>query len=144
MRISLSPQLRDAELAVSKAGDVLTINGEAFDFSSLADGATIPAGEVPCEFITGPVERIGGELHLTLILPHGPAPEAWQAFPDPLISPPDGDLDLPSNTYATETSETVEGGTNVTTTIYRWHQEPEVETVFVPNVEEEEPADVDA
>lgn len=95
MRISFSPQLRDDTLTVIKAGDVLTINGEGFDFSGLLDGATIPTGEVPCDWIAGPVERIGGDLHLTLILPHGADPSAAVAFPAPLINPPDGPLTIP-------------------------------------------------
>lgn len=145
MRISFSPQRRDDTLEVSKTGDVLTINGEAFDFSSLPDGATIQAGAIPCEFIAGPVHRIDGELHLTLILPHGPNPEQWQAFPETLIAPPDGVLHLPADTVVTVSQEATEGGTNVTTTTVRWHQEPQIETVFVPEpVEEEDPANVDA
>jgi len=59
------------------------------------NGATIPAGEVPCKWITGPVERIDGQIHLTLILPHGPNPSMAVAFPAPIIDPPDGDIALP-------------------------------------------------
>lgn len=95
MRIELSPQRRPGALEVSKSGDALTINGEVFDFSSLPDGATIPAGEVPCDFIAGPVERIDGDIHLTLLLPHGPNPPEAVAFPVPIIDPPDGLISLP-------------------------------------------------
>lgn len=97
MRVSLSPMRHDGTLAVEKSGDVLTINGEAFDFSSLPDGATIPAGAVPCDWIVGPVERVDGDLHLTLILPHGPNPTQAVAFPVPLINPPDGPIVLPAD-----------------------------------------------
>ncbi|RVG28066.1 hypothetical protein [Sinorhizobium meliloti] len=97
MIIDLSPQRRDDVLEVTKAGDALTIDGVAFDFSALPDGATIPAGEVPCEWLVGPVERIAGELHLTLILPHGPNPSQAVAFPAPLIDPPDGVFALPAD-----------------------------------------------
>ncbi|WP_085043868.1 hypothetical protein [Ensifer aridi] len=95
MKINLTPQRRDDALEVARAGDVLTINGQAFDFSGLPDDATILAGEIPCEWIVGPVERIAGELHLTLILPHGPNPSEAVAFPQPLIDPPDGVIALP-------------------------------------------------
>jgi hypothetical protein len=95
MQISFSPIRHDAELIVSKAGDVLTINGEAYDFSSLPDGATIPAGEVPCEWIIGPVERIAGELHLTLLMPHGLNPPAEVAFPATIVTVPDGEVMYP-------------------------------------------------
>ncbi|UFX07260.1 hypothetical protein [Sinorhizobium meliloti] len=97
MRINLSPQRRDDAIEVSKAGDILTINGAPFDFSSLPEGATIPAGDVPCEWLLGPVERIAGKLHLTLILPHGPSPSQTVAFPPPLIDPPDGVIALPAD-----------------------------------------------
>ncbi|MGZ2475908.1 hypothetical protein ACVI1N_004199 [Sinorhizobium medicae] len=38
MKIDLSPQRRDDLLTVTKAGDVFTVNGMAFDFSALPDG----------------------------------------------------------------------------------------------------------
>lgn len=95
MIISFSPQRRADSLVVSKAGDVLTINGEAFDFSALPDGATIPAGEVPCSFVGGVVERIDGQLRLTLVLPcAADAPQA-RRFPAPLTDPADGPIALP-------------------------------------------------
>ncbi|WP_018208546.1 hypothetical protein [Sinorhizobium medicae] len=97
MQIKFSPQRRDDLLTVTKAGDVFTINGVPFDFSTLPDGATIPAGEAPCEWLVGSVERTAGELHLTLILPHGPGPSQAVAFPPPLIDPPDGVIALPAD-----------------------------------------------
>lgn len=93
MQISFSPQRRDDALIASKVGDILTINGDLFDFSSLPDGATIPG--VPCEFITGPVDRIDGEIHLTLILPHGRNPSQAIAFPDPITVTEDGPIAIP-------------------------------------------------
>lgn len=97
MKISLSPQRRDDALEVVKTGDTLTINGAPFDFSALPDGASIPAAEIPCDWIAGPVERIAGDLHLTLILPHGPNPSQAVAFPQPIINPPDGVIALPAD-----------------------------------------------
>ena len=95
MHITLSPQRRDDTLAVSKQGDTLTINGTPFDFSVIPDGATLPAAAVDCEYITGNVERINGVLRLSLILPHGTNPSQAVAFPEPLINPADGVLELP-------------------------------------------------
>ncbi|KQU97039.1 hypothetical protein ASD00_19515 [Ensifer sp. Root31] len=103
MKICLSPSRRDDALAVVKAGDVLTINGAAFDFSMLPDGATIPNGAIPCEWIIGPVERLAGRLHLTLILPHGANPSPAVAFPVALHHPPDGELALPFDPPPAET-----------------------------------------
>jgi hypothetical protein len=97
MIISLSPQRRNDTLTVTKSGDVLTINGEDFDFTDLPDGETIPAGVVPCEFITGPVMRIDGDLHLTVILPHSANPPSSVTHPDPIIDPDDGPIPLPTD-----------------------------------------------
>lgn len=95
MIISFSPQRRDDSLVVIKAGDVLQINGDVFNFSSLPDGASIPAGEVPCEWIVGPVDRIDGALRVTLVLPHGASPPEYLALPVPIVNPPDGIVSLP-------------------------------------------------
>lgn len=105
MKILLSPVRGGGMITVSKAGDVLTINDEAYDFSSLPDGATIPAGEVPCEWIVGPVDRLGGSIHLTLMLPHGPNPPMAVAFPVPIVYPPDGDIVLPFDMPVEETDD---------------------------------------
>lgn len=95
MHITLNPQRSDAALSVAKAGDTLTINGEAFDFSAIPEGATLPAEAVSSEFVAGPVERLDGVLHITLLLPHGANPPPEVAFPAPIIDPPDGPLALP-------------------------------------------------
>lgn len=95
MIISLSPQRRDDALSLSKIGDILTINGESFDFSSLPDGATIPAGAVPCEWISGQIDRVDGTVRMTIILPHGQNPSSDVLFPAPILNPPDGEIILP-------------------------------------------------
>lgn len=105
MHISFSPQRRDDEMTVSKSGDALTINGEAFDFSSLPDGGTIPPQIVPCEWISGPVERVDGELLLTLILPHRPSPSEAVAFPQPITVTEDGAVAIPHDEPAEEQSD---------------------------------------
>ena len=96
MHITLLPQRRDDALFVSKEGDTLTINGVDFDFSVIPDGATLPASAVDCEYITGSVERKGGVLHLALLLPTGPDASQAANFPEPLINPADGVLELPA------------------------------------------------
>lgn len=98
MHITFFPQRRDDTFSVSKAGDVLTINGETLDFTSLPDGATIAAADSPSPWIVGDIERIDGKLHLALLLPHGANPSAQVAFPDPLIDPADGPIILPHDT----------------------------------------------
>ena len=95
MVLTLTPQRRDDSLSLSKSGDTLTINDVAYDFSVIPDGSTLSASAVDCSFITGDIQRIAGELHLTLLLPHGPSPSREVAFPTPLINPADGELVLP-------------------------------------------------
>jgi len=96
MRISFSPQRRDDTLKLEKSnGDHLRINGELFNFNSLADGDTIPAGVVPCDWIVGPVERSDGHVNITVILPHGPNPSQAVAFPEPVTVNEDGPISVP-------------------------------------------------
>lgn len=96
MLISFSPQRRDDTLTLEKSdGDKLCINGDWFDFNPLNDGSTIPAGSIPCEWIAGPVERIDGKIHLTLVLPHGPNPSQAVAFPEPVTVTKDGPIAVP-------------------------------------------------
>ena len=95
MIINLSPQRRDDVLAISKLGDVLTINGEVFDFSIIPDGATLPSSAVTCAFITGVIERIAGDLKLTLLLPNSANASNATRFPQPIINPPNGIVGLP-------------------------------------------------
>lgn len=95
MNITFSPCRSDAELAMSVSGDVLTINGEAFDFSVVPNGATLPREAIACDLIAGDVERAGsGVLTVPVILPIGPdAPESAR-FPEPMTDVPDGPIDL--------------------------------------------------
>lgn len=95
MKIKLSPQRRDDTLTASRAGEVLTLNGEAFDFSQLPEGGTLPADAIDSEWIVGDVSRVAGELHLTLRLPHGANPGHAVAFPDPLHVTTGGPIPLP-------------------------------------------------
>lgn len=95
MYINLSPVRLDETLTATRAGDVLILNGEAFDFGPLPDGATLPAEAIGSDWIIGPVERINGELHLTLRLPHGPNPSSAVAFPQPIHVTADGQVELP-------------------------------------------------
>ena len=80
--------------AVSLAGDILTINNEPFDFTQLPEGATLPADAIGSDYFAGPVERVAGELHLTLKLPVGPKPSRAVAFPEP-ITAVDGPVAIP-------------------------------------------------
>lgn len=97
MKINLSPQRSDMALQVSRVGDALTVNGETFDFSPLAEGDSLPASAMQSEWFAGPVIRAGGDVVVTLLLPlpinYSPA----QAFPEPLVLTRDGPVDLPQS-----------------------------------------------
>lgn len=95
MKINLSPQRRDDQLTLEKAGDTLTFNGTEYNFSQLPDGATLPRDACDCAWLASNVERIDGELVLTIFLPHGAnAPESTR-FPEPIVNPADGVVELP-------------------------------------------------
>lgn len=95
MKINLSPQRRDDTLELSVAGAVLTVNGEPFDFSQMADGDTLPASAITSEWFMGDVHKSDGELELTLILPLPANYSPAQAFPVPLVITADGPVALP-------------------------------------------------
>ena len=100
-QITFSPMRRDDRLEVSIAGDVFTINGAAFDFSTLPEGATLPRAAVACDWLAGDVDRIGGSLHLSLILPHGAKAPLETLFPVPIMAS-DGLVTLPPYEIETE------------------------------------------
>lgn len=139
MRISFSPVVSSAELTLSRIGDTLVINGDALSFDVLNEGDEVPAA-VARELhpaLNGPIRKIGGVIHLDVILPLDPGcADPWMTFPDPVEVTGDGPVDVPWATYEEVSQAAVEGGTNVTTTTHRWHQEPVVTTIFVPNDEE--------
>lgn len=95
MRISFTPQRRDDTLTLVKAGDVLTINGDDFDFGTLSEGASLPTDAIECDWIVGDVTRIDGTIRITVVLPHGPSPSEAVAFPAPIADAPDGAIILP-------------------------------------------------
>lgn len=72
MQIEITPQRNDAVMQAFASGDVLTVNGEEFDFSPLPEGYTLPYGSVSCPYVVGPVTRLGGVVRLILVLPYRP------------------------------------------------------------------------
>lgn len=95
MQIKFNPQRRDDSLTVVKQGDTLIVNGTEYDFSAVPEGATLPADAIDSDLFSGPVERINGELHVTLTLSHGPNPSQAVAFPEPITVSEDGPVALP-------------------------------------------------
>jgi hypothetical protein len=95
MKLLFSPQRRDDVLTISKSGDALTVNGVTYDFTPLADGATLPREAIDCEWICGDVSRVNGELVIPILLPHGPNPPHARAFPEPITVTANGPIALP-------------------------------------------------
>jgi hypothetical protein len=104
MRITFTPMRRDDTLSLSRTADTLTINGEDFDFSDIAEGASLPREAVACEWLVSDVERIGGVIHLSLILPHGADASQDELFPAPCEVTVDGPVPLPGQRDAGEQS----------------------------------------
>lgn len=95
MIIKLSPVRSDLVLALTKAGETLVVNGVSLDLARLADGSTLPLGAVSSSFIGAPIERVDGNLVVTLVLPHSAdAPESAR-FPVDIYNPVDGPVHLP-------------------------------------------------
>ncbi len=69
MKVARAPQRNDLTLIVEHEGDVLTLNGEAFDFSAVPEGGYVEG--VPSFWIVGRVWRHDGEIELTVIEPYG-------------------------------------------------------------------------
>lgn len=110
MIIYLSPVRMDEGLSAERAGDLLYLNGEVFDFGALLEGATLPREAIDSRWFAGPVERIDGELVLTLLLPHGPnAPEATR-FPQPIKMTNDGSIGLPLYDLVPDSEKVAEQG----------------------------------
>jgi hypothetical protein len=89
-RIVLTPIRSDHRLSVARAGDLLLVDGQAFDV-----GANPDLGPDDCPWLAARVERTTAGLELTLILPHGPDAPAATLFPDPLEVTADGPVALP-------------------------------------------------
>lgn len=96
MNIYLSPVVREGYDEYYKQGNVLTLNGESFDFSPMREGDTLPLEAISSELFGGNVEYKNG--HLEVVVKFSIPPERYsqeQAFPDPMIDVPDGLVALP-------------------------------------------------
>lgn len=109
MRIKLSPQRRDDTLEVVRSGSTLTINGEVFDFSRMVDGDTLPLSAITSEWFAGAVDKEGGELTLTLVLPNPWNFSPEQAYPATLENVPDGAVIFPGPLPEPEIELAMEG-----------------------------------
>jgi len=95
MIITFTPVRRDEQLVVSLVGEVLNVNGTVLDFSGLAEGAHLSGADLGCDWLASDAVRIDAEVHLTLILPHGPRAPCETLFPQPLHITRDGPVAVP-------------------------------------------------
>lgn len=95
MKLTFSPQLRAAPVAVSVTGDAIEIDGVIYDFAPLAEGDVLPREAVDCPWLASDVTRDEGHITLALILPHGSAAPQETLFPEPLTITSDGPVPLP-------------------------------------------------
>ena len=107
-KIKLSPQVNGKEPPViSVQGDILSINGEEFDFSPLQEGESITSDAVknacvrnmPQEDDTDAIYRKDGDIHLGILYPvFWNSPKAAR-FPNPdVISVSSGSVTFPDAT----------------------------------------------
>jgi hypothetical protein len=95
MKITFHPVQMKETLSLARAGDALTLNGQTFDFSPLAEGASLPADAVDSPWFVGPVERIDGAIRVELVLPIGAEASDAARFPRPITISTDGPVELP-------------------------------------------------
>lgn len=97
MKLHFSPIRSDDTLVLERQGDTLIANGEAFDFSPLTEGESLPAQAVASQWFVGPVSRRGGVLELTVLLPHGANAPPEQRSPEAIDLTCDGLVALPAS-----------------------------------------------
>lgn len=95
MKISLSPIRYDGVLTLAVKGDSLILNGEVLDLSAIPKDATLPRAAVDCFWLASDIERVGSELQLTVLLPHGAHAPDETLFPAAISTTKDGPVTLP-------------------------------------------------
>ena len=94
--ITFSPIRSDVPMRMEVSGDTLIVDGEAYDFGALEEGAILPVSAVQGDWCVGSVRRENGVLRLTVRLPHGPDAPHSTRFPEKLSVVEDGPVELPA------------------------------------------------
>lgn len=97
MKITFQPARCDAQLKLERQGDTLLVNNEAYDFSAVPEGATLPQAAVKGDWLADDVTREGGVLHLAVILPIGKDANKKSRFPAPVTLRRDGPVPVPTD-----------------------------------------------
>ena len=85
------------QLDVSVKGDVVTINGEVFDFSPLKDGDSLPRAATGSEHFVGVITKTGEDLNIELLMPYRWTEDSNILFPVDL-SIKSGTVKVPTDT----------------------------------------------
>lgn len=114
MKIKLSPVRADITplQATIKNNDIISINGVEYDFSPLNAGETLPMSAVGENhpFVSDIVRDQLGELHFTLLMPHGRGAPSETRYPDAYCTPISiysGELSVPPYESTPASSEVV-------------------------------------
>ncbi|MNP18894.1 Caudovirales tail fiber assembly protein [compost metagenome] len=73
----------------------MNINGLTIDLASLADDSSLPVSAINSPWLAAPIQRVDGQLVLTLYLPNSPESTEAERFPRDLVDVPDGRVALP-------------------------------------------------
>ena len=95
MIIDFTPIRSETPLTVIRTGDILTLNGEDFDFGPIPEGATLPRAAIASAWFAGDVARVEGALQITLLLPHGSDAPPQTRYPTDLTVTRDGQVAIP-------------------------------------------------
>jgi hypothetical protein len=95
MQITLSPTRGDAPRTLNRSGDIITVDGEPFDFSQIAEGDTLPREAVTGNWLASDVTRTSGVLHFRVVFPHGGGAPTETRFPSPITVTENGPITLP-------------------------------------------------
>ena len=96
MHLTLSPQAGlpgEPETALHVAGDVLTIDGTAYDLSPIPEGGQ---GEWEDSPLIGPIRRIDGVIHATVLVRLGATAADEQPESPWTIENASGDVTIPA------------------------------------------------
>jgi hypothetical protein len=94
-KLILSPTRGNAPRTLERKGMALIVDGEAFDFSRMREGDTLPQSAVTGGWLNSDVTVRDGALTLTVMLPHGINAPHETRFPESLTITADGPVDLP-------------------------------------------------
>ena len=105
MQIKFSPQRRDTQLSVQVEGSAITVNGQIFDLTNLADGMRVDLSQLGSGLLLAATSD--GGLSVLLVLPHQKGAAEIKTFP-PAVSVNSGAVTLPGDDGPSEWNGAVE------------------------------------